>query len=173
MSRDLDSPNSLLAPILTLGVGLESPLSSKILCSGSIYNIKNIGLALLQLAYMSTSTLDLTDVSILSRQAYRRNVAEEITGVLLHRNGHFLHVIEGPREHVEDLFLRLIRDNRHCNLHVLFRRVVDFREFSSLSMMTPKSDHDQNSVIERVRCLMTCEVHNIRMKFEYEFGQAA
>ena len=125
---------------------------------------------MLQLAYMSASTPKSPDVHTLSRQASSRNFAEEITGVLLHRNGHFLHVIEGPKEYVENLFLRIIADDRHKNLRLLFRKIVTCRQFSSSSMMIPTSAVDQNKNINMVREAMACTANDVRVSFESIFG---
>ena len=125
---------------------------------------------MLQLAYMSASTPKSPDAHTLSRQASSRNFAEEITGVLLHRNGHFLHVIEGPKEYVENLYLRVIADDRHKNLHLLFRRIVTCQQFSSSSMMIPTSDLDQNKNIDMVREAMACTASDVRVSFESIFG---
>ena len=128
---------------------------------------------MLQLAYMSASTPKSPDVYTLSRQASSRNFAEEITGILLHRNGHFLHVIEGPKEYVENLFLRIIADDRHNNLHLLFRKIVTCRQFSSSSMMIPTSAVDQNKNIDMVREAMACTASDVRVSFESIFGLGA
>lgn len=125
---------------------------------------------MLQLAYMSASTPRSPDVHTLSRQPSSRNFAEEITGVLLHRNGHFLHIIEGPKEYVENLFLRIIADDRHKNLHLIFRKIVTRRQFSSSSMMIPTSALDQNRNIDMVRDAMACTASDVRVSFESIFG---
>ena len=119
---------------------------------------------------MSASTPQSPDVHTLSRQASSRNFAEEITGVLLHRNGHFLHVIEGPKEYVENLFLRIIADYRHKNLHLLVRKIVTCRQFSSLSMMIPTSALDQNKSIDMVQEAMAATTSDVRVSFESIFS---
>ena len=127
---------------------------------------------MLQLAYMSASTPMSPDVFTLSKQASPRNFAEEITGILLHRNGHFLHIIEGPKEYVEDLFLRIIGDYRHQNLNLLFRKIVTGRQYGTSSMMTPRDRNYQNETIRVVKRSMTCAAHDIKISFESIFGPA-
>jgi len=125
---------------------------------------------LLQLAYMSKSTPKSPDVHTLSRQVSPPNFAEEITGILLHRNGHFLHIIEGRKEYVENLFLRIIADDRHTDLHLLFRKSVTCRQFSSSSMMIPTSALDQNKDIDMVREAMAVTASDVRVSFESTFS---
>ena len=119
---------------------------------------------------MSAATPISPDVFTLSKQASPRNFAEEITGILLQRNGHFLHVIEGPKEYVEDLFLRIIRDDRHKNLNILFRKIVTCRQYGSSSMMTPRDEQYQDRTIDLVRSSMPLVARNIKLSFESIFG---
>jgi len=119
---------------------------------------------------MSASTPKSSDVHTLSRQASPRNFAEKITGVLLHRNGHFLHVIEGLKEYAESLLLRIIADDRHKSLHLIFRKIVACRQSSSSSMIIPTSALDQNKSIDMVQEAMAATTSDVRVSFESIFS---
>lgn len=70
----------------------------------------------------------------LCEQAGRNNKLVEISGILLLAGGRFLQVLEGPKEAVEDTFLRIVVDPRHENLSLISRRLTTRREFGSWDM---------------------------------------
>jgi hypothetical protein len=53
-----------------------------------------------------------------------------ITGMLLHKNGDFLQVIEGPRAVIRDMFARISADPRHTNICKISDRIITCREFA-------------------------------------------
>lgn len=124
---------------------------------------------MLQLAYLSVSTERAPDVEDLARQAAPRNASEEITGFLMHINGNYLQVLEGPREVVEDAFLRIILDDRHKDLEILARRMITGRQFGSSSMVALMTPSDQASAIDRVLTLLDDGAEQHRRSFEEKF----
>lgn len=62
------------------------------------------------------------------------NSIDDICGVLLHRHGYFLQVIEGGKEPIENLLSRLRKDPRHKNIVVIYDGFVDRRVFSNWAM---------------------------------------
>jgi len=52
-----------------------------------------------------------------------------ITGMLLHKNGCFLQVIEGPCASVGDMYARIEADRRHKNMRKICDRTIEGREF--------------------------------------------
>lgn len=57
-----------------------------------------------------------------------------VTGVLLAGRCHFLQVLEGNFESVNDIFRRITTDTRHCDLSIVSFSVVDARLFGSWAM---------------------------------------
>jgi hypothetical protein len=57
-----------------------------------------------------------------------------ITGVLLATDTHFLQVLEGSFEDVNDLFMRIVRDPRHDNIQLIAFGCVDSRLFGGWAM---------------------------------------
>lgn len=53
------------------------------------------------------------DLLDMLHEARAFNSIDNITGVLMHRNGIFVQVIEGDPEHVGNLFASILRDPRH------------------------------------------------------------
>ena len=76
---------------------------------------------LVQLRYRSEAANDMgilgliqiLDVSVIS------NKRQDITGVLFFEKGYFGQILEGPREAVEALWAKIIRDPRHHNIALL------------------------------------------------------
>ena len=71
-----------------------------------------------------------------------RNKAHGITGVLLLVEGAFLQILEGEKDDVEDLMVRIQRDPRHHDVKVFYEEEVDERAFESWSMayLTPSAE---------------------------------
>ena len=62
------------------------------------------------------------------------NTIDNISGVLMHKNGLFLQIIEGKSKDLEDLIERLHRDTRHNNLKIIDDQLVEDRIFANWSM---------------------------------------
>jgi hypothetical protein len=66
---------------------------------------------------------------------------DHITGLLMHADGVFLQLIEGPREAVLHLWTRILRDKRHCCIVQLYhRREVESRVCESWDMRIVQRD---------------------------------
>lgn len=90
---------------------------------------------MLQLLYVSSATPNVQiDMDDLLRVAQANNARDEITGLLYTDGPRFLQVLEGPKETVENAFLRIINDHRHRALVLLSRRLTTKREFGGWSM---------------------------------------
>ena len=88
------------------------------------------------LTYTSLASLDLTDdqLSDIHRSARDLNAIDGITGLLVFNGTHFLQVIEGSANAIDDLVERLRRDPRHSGLEVRDERAIDDRSFPDWSM---------------------------------------
>jgi hypothetical protein len=64
----------------------------------------------------------------------RRNAAEELTGVLLHAEGGFTQLLEGPLSAIERVYDRIGADLRHSALEILQFVPVQERNFGSWPM---------------------------------------
>jgi hypothetical protein len=97
---------------------------------------------LYHLVYLSTTTNafsedDLTDILAASR---RNNPERDITGMLLYSEGGFIQVLEGPKEHVLDLYERIEQDPRHSSTVMLAEGSIEERSFSEWEMGFQKVD---------------------------------
>lgn len=67
-------------------------------------------------------------------QSQANNALAGITGFLLASKTHFLQVIEGTFEDINDTYLRIARDTRHDQIQLLSYDVIDARLFEEWSM---------------------------------------
>ena len=88
------------------------------------------------LTYTSLARLDLqaSDLEDIHRTARELNSLEGITGLLIFNGTHFLQIIEGTDNAIEDLVARLRRDPRHESIEIREERQIDERSFPDWSM---------------------------------------
>ena len=88
------------------------------------------------LTYTSLARLDLEaeDTEAIHRTARDINALEGITGLLIFNGSHFLQIIEGAPNAIDELVERLRRDPRHSGLEIRDEREVAERNFPEWSM---------------------------------------
>ena len=86
--------------------------------------------------YTSLARLDLqgSDLEDIHLTAREQNAIDGITGLLVFNGTHFLQIVEGSEEAIDDLVERLRKDPRHTGFEVRDRRKVDTRSFPDWSM---------------------------------------
>ena len=91
---------------------------------------------LTQLAYISRSMrlMDTATLAELLEQARDINEIEDITGMLLYKDGSFVQVLEGRAENVGKIYQRIEQDSRHSNVKMLYRHNIEQRDFPDWSM---------------------------------------
>lgn len=72
-------------------------------------------------------------VSILT-ESRRNNGVREVSGLLHFADGRFFQYLEGPADHVDALYARICRDDRHREVRRLTRRPLPRRRFIGLPM---------------------------------------
>ena len=92
--------------------------------------------SILQLVYVSSASRGFReeDLADILRASRRNNPAAGVTGALLHADGNFMQVLEGPPEAVEAVYARVEQDPRHSGVLVLLRHLVDRRSFGDWAM---------------------------------------
>jgi hypothetical protein len=90
----------------------------------------------IQLVYVSAAAKPFDDAKLrdLLAKARDNNTRAGITGALLHQEGSFLQVLEGPPEAVEPLFAKIGRDPRHLRVTMLARNQIEAANFPDWSM---------------------------------------
>src|SRR5690242_14191370 len=88
-------------------------------------------MSLKSVTYTSLARLDLQaqDLEAIHRTAREVNALEGITGLLTFNGTHFLQIIEGAPDAIDDLVERLRRDPRHSGLEIRDQQMVDQRSF--------------------------------------------
>jgi hypothetical protein len=85
--------------------------------------------------------------------------------VLLSGHRHYLQVIEGPKEPVEDTFLRIVTDDRHRDLLLLSRRMVTKREFGEWRMAHYEEAAQYMDVVRQVANLVSAGPRKVQAAF--------
>ena len=105
-----------------------------------------------RLIYLSSSNLktdsDLNDLLIKSQKSNRSN---NISGILLHKNGEFVQVLEGEKKAVLDLFEIIKTDNRHKNIIAFDEKEISERYFSGYFMAFDENHYDKSNKFESLR----------------------
>ncbi|HEY6662171.1 MAG TPA: BLUF domain-containing protein [Sphingomicrobium sp.] len=88
------------------------------------------------LTYTSLARLDLeaSDIEAIHHTALELNALDGITGLLIFNGTHFLQIIEGAPNAIDDLVERLRRDPRHSGLEIRDVRPVGDRSFPDWTM---------------------------------------
>ena len=86
--------------------------------------------------YVSSATKPMQQDEILDllRVARLNNEKQEITGMLLYREGNFLQVLEGPSAAVDELIQKIKRDPRHKDVILMSRKRIEERQFADWRM---------------------------------------
>ncbi len=88
------------------------------------------------LTYISsvTRTPSRADLEELMTTSRRHNAAADLSGMLLHADGHFMQTLEGDRRTVLELMERIEVDERHRDVVIALEGEVEERAFPGWSM---------------------------------------
>ena len=100
---------------------------------------------LIRLIYASTASdgVGMHEFKGILQQAQGNNHRRDLTGVLAFNSKVFLQALEGSRDQVNELYARLLRDERHHTVAVLDYAEIEEREWSNWSMgfAAPSADN--------------------------------
>ncbi|AUC81519.1 BLUF domain-containing protein [Lacinutrix sp. Bg11-31] len=110
-------------------------------------------MALRRIVYTSQASKQFSKRSLLDLLHDSRafNTIDNISGVLMHRNGCFLQVIEGESDVVNSLFIRLLKDPRHKEVKIILDSSVDSCLFSNWAMGCADFDDPELSMMPGIR----------------------
>ncbi|WP_439691138.1 BLUF domain-containing protein [Curtobacterium sp. SP.BCo] len=88
------------------------------------------------LVYMSSATEPFDDNALedVLAHARARNTADGLTGLLVHRAGRFMQLLEGPYDAVLSTYQRILADDRHDEVRLLAEESIHTRRFPDWSM---------------------------------------
>lgn len=89
-----------------------------------------------QLIYASTAhpTVTLDDVQAILTTANKKNIDNEITGILVYNGTYFLQCLEGTEKNLQHLFGVIKKDNRHSDVRLLGIKEIFQRDFEDWHM---------------------------------------
>jgi hypothetical protein len=89
-----------------------------------------------RLIYKSRSVgeIDWDVVKDILHRCEKNNAKNDITGVLLATNTHFLQVLEGRYEDVNKTFMRIVKDALHSEIQLIAFSLIDSRIFKHWGM---------------------------------------
>lgn len=110
-------------------------------------------MALRRIIYSSKATKHFGERELLDilHDARAFNSIDNITGVLMHKNGTFVQVIEGEPDVVEDLFNRIKLDKRHSNIKIITDTSAASRIFPNWAMGCADFNRPELSLIPGIR----------------------
>lgn len=99
-------------------------------------NANPLASTLINLVYVSSASRAMSDDELLEilRLARANNASVGITGMLLHKGGNFMQVLEGPADVVHRLRDKITRDPRHRGMLTLIDKPIAERSFTEWSM---------------------------------------
>ena len=91
---------------------------------------------LVAVVYVSSATQPFKEDEILDllRVARQNNERDDLTGMLLYREGNFLQVLEGPASAIDKTVEKIRHDPRHKGFILMSRKKIDERQFSDWRM---------------------------------------
>jgi len=100
-----------------------------------------------ELIYSSTANSNIKEEDILGilEKARDFNAKNNITGCLLLHNYEFIQILEGDKKIIEELIVKIKKDERHSHVLVLAENEIENRVFDKWSMAYHKIEN--NSVI--------------------------
>lgn len=93
-------------------------------------------MALIHLVYISAASHAMSDDDLLQllEQSRRRNIRQNITGMLLYKDGFFMQVLEGEAADVDDIYGAILRDERNVGPYLIEREPIAARDFRGWAM---------------------------------------
>ena len=103
---------------------------------------------MLSIVYSSTAERSFDDVDLaqLLAQSRTTNEAHGLTGLLVHREGRFLQLIEGEEDDVRERMAAILADDRHGRIAILMEERITERQFPDWTMsfqQLSSADEDQ------------------------------
>jgi hypothetical protein len=90
----------------------------------------------IHLVYVSSAVTQFTDEQLEALLAGSRfnNERDGVTGMLLHKDGNFMQVLEGAEGTVKEVHARIVRDVRHRDLVTMIQEPIAERQFPDWTM---------------------------------------
>jgi hypothetical protein len=105
---------------------------------------------LIELTYVSQPAEEMSFLGLmrLLYHSYLRNQALGITGVLIFEDQRFGQVIEGPAHSINRLWDKIQKDERHKNVKLINRKIIERRSFLKWTMIFQGNEEIANRLPE-------------------------
>lgn len=116
-----------------------------------------------ELIYISIAEdgLSSLDIKAILETSKKNNADHNITGLLCYDGQRFLQIIEGPKQNIKDLYLKMAHDRRHANIELIHFENIEARVFTRWQMafksvpkdlLTKLSDHSSLLNFQEAQC---------------------
>ncbi len=114
--------------------------------------------AVFHLVYISEAVEDIsyTDIRDILDVSRRRNLEDDITGLLIFRDGYFLQLLEGDEKKVRATLGRILQDDRNYSLRLLIETPGPERLFKEWTMAFYDGDISANSTQDLITLFEAC-----------------
>jgi len=86
---------------------------------------------MIRLIYVSQSKdIDFKKIKDLLTVSHKKNKASNITGALIYGQGYFIQCLEGDIKEVENLYKKIILDNRHEHIELISKEEIQEPHFN-------------------------------------------
>lgn len=103
---------------------------------------------MVSIVYASTASraFSTEDLAALLEQSRESNARHDLTGLLVHRDGRFLQLLEGPEGEVRSRMQAIEADGRHHQVRVLLEDEIELRQFPEWTMGYRSTGDDDRDV---------------------------
>lgn len=104
-----------------------------------------------ELTYRSKAKpfMDSKEVKEMARAADKKNEELQITGCLIYYKDEFFQFLEGPKNHILNLYEKICQDNRHSDVQMLWKGVRDSRVFDQWGLGLVSEDFKKETKFTR------------------------
>ena len=99
----------------------------------------------------------------IGEQSRANNERLGLTGLLMASGGIFYQVLEGPAEHVDEVYRRIVSDGRHTDLLLISSEDVEERQFPDWSMETINLDAESHLRLFPLKALIKAVFEQSRL----------
>lgn len=96
--------------------------------------------------------------------ALKANAASGLTGCIIFTGQHFLQVIEGLQEDVEDTFGRISRDTRHTDVRVLSEGPIEARDFPEMAITSGGDQTLTAEALAEISAVLDSPQHQLHIR---------
>lgn len=102
------------------------------------------------LVYESIANQEMSDDNLkeLLATARLKNALLDITGMLLFKNRFFMQALEGEKDAIEKIFDKVMKDPRHSEVLIIYKKPITERRFPEWQMGFNKIDDNRANLID-------------------------